>query len=333
MDNRIKTLLKSEIKKVMWLFVLAVAAVYIVSVTGYNMNVLYDYSDLINNSNTLSYISIRGLYPDFSEINLLWLFALVFFQFSSKTNLWYSLPYSKKELHNAKISVGTLFITLVFLYYAAASLSIYNDYKFVYDEILLITDGSFALPDGMDLFLHIVLVYIIYMFNYYILVFLQYKSNHRVTGLVFGGIILLIPAMISNHINMYSHPTLYRYLLIYFSDNMDLLMTQIYGSNYFHITIGNATYFQLPTYIFYSVLAVIFFALASRGNCAEDTGILYNKVYARIFIALITLFFGLFGLELIYIEQIMAKVITFIVFGCTAFVITRVLLKKQGVKL
>ncbi len=333
MDNRIKTLFKSEIKKVIWLFVLTIAAVYIVSVTGYNKDILNDYSTLINNNNTISYIELRGFYPNFSEINLLWLFALVFFQFSSETNLWCSLPYSKKELHYTKIFVGTLFITLVFLYFSASSLSIFNDYRFVYDEILSITDGSLTLPKGFDLFLHIVLVYIIYLFSYYLLIFLQYKTNSKTIGLIFGGLILFTPALISNHINMYAHPTLYRYLLIYFSDNMHSLMTNVYSNEYFHISMGNPTYFELPTYIFYTVLAAIFFVVASRGNSAEDTGILCNKVYGKIFVLLITVFFGLLGLQMIYLESFIAKIITFIVFGGTAFAVTLIILKKQGVKL
>lgn len=333
MDNRTKTLFKFEIKKVIWIFIIAAVIVYITAITSYNSNVLKDYSDLINNSNTLCYVSLRGLYPSFSEINLLWLFALVFFQFSSETNLWHSLPYSQRELNYTKLAVGTLFITLIFLYYTIAELSIYNNYKFIYDELLLLTDDSFALPNGADLFMYTLLVYIIYLFIYYMLVFLQYKSNHRAIGLKFGAAALLIPIMISNQIDMYAHPTLYRYLLIYLDNLNNLLMTNIYSSTYFHISIGNTTYFQPPTYIFYILLTAIFFVLASKGRPYEDTGILSSKAYARIFIGLITVFFGLFGIELIYVNSLLPRALVFAVFGGTAFGITKILLKKQGVKL
>lgn len=332
MDSRIKTLFSSEAKKLIWLFILSIAMVYITSVISYNSGVMGDYNDLINNHNTLSDLSLYGFYPTFDMSNMLWLFLLVFFQFSTNTNLWHSLPYSKKELHYSKIITGTLFITLIFLYYSAMVLSIYNDNKFIYDEISMMTDGSLLFPTGRHIFMHIVLVYLIYLFEYYLLVFLQYISNDRTIGIIFGIAVLTIPTIISDYfIDMGKHPSIYRYLLIYTNDYSHFNLSYIYNSEYFNIHMGNVAYFQTPTYIYYIVLLAAVLFISSKINNSEENGILYKRIYAYGFILSVALTLSYILTNIIFYSEM--QTFMFFVFTIIFVVVTAIWLKKKGVRL
>ncbi len=352
MERRYKNLILWEISKIKWLPIIALAVMYFTSI-AYKENMMLEDCRVLTEGFMNTAWSIELICTGFSAFNIGWVVLLAFCQFNDDANIWYSLPYRKKELHSAKLITGIGFITLMLAIYTVWIIALYHRYIPFMEDIYSLYPFDGKAFSEITIIENMALTWVVLIFIYLVFMFSQYMVNQPVIAAIFGIIILVTPVFIMEMAERYggfNTSGTYRFLyfpLFPFNDTKSAVDDYIIAASWssakqsgtsIEWRIPQGSLFSLLRLVYYTVLSFVMVYVCNKcANSdvrAENGGLLPGKVYGKIFIAVITLFIaGFFGSQFMYSINKWVGILVFLFFGIVTFVIANAILKKQGVLL
>ncbi len=352
MEKRYKNLIFWEISKIKWLPLIAFAVMYFSSI-AFKENAMLEDCRVLTEGYMNTAWSIELICTGFNVLNIGWVALLAFCQFNDDANIWYSLPYKKKELHSAKLITGIGFITLMLAIYTVWMIALYHRYIPFMEDIYNLYPFDGKVFGEITIIENMALTLIVLIFIYLVFMFSQYMVNQPVIAAVFGIIILVTPVFIMEMAERYTglntsgvHRFLY-FPLFPFNGTDSVADNYIIAASWssakqsgtsieWRIAQGNL--FSLLKLVYYTVLSFVMVYVCNK--CAgselraENGGLLPGRIYGKIFIGVITLFTAsFFGSQFMYSINKWVGILVFLFFGIVTFVIANAILKKQGVLL
>lgn len=336
MNTKYKALYKYELKKLSW-FYFALFIFLILYGTMHQNTVSYEICDILANPTNFD-INFRLLEPGFYFLYSAIVFILVYLQFNDGFNkLWHSLPFTNRDVIAVKLVTGvltififTLAVGIIMLYQFKSSADIYRD-----TLLTLNIDPSVISPTFILLIM--AAIFIVYVFMYLFTVLIQYFIGNCLSGICLSVLLLHLPVLAFTAFNFteITDKIMFAIFPHYFCIDNNIYSNYIEYQNIYIYT-GIFDKFSIGAVIYYFILSAIVLLILSKVSVSPkwtEQNSPFTKRWTEIIFKLaFTADFFLAGLAIMYSNNnVVAKLLVSIVFGIIGFIISYVIVKRQGV--
>lgn len=337
MNTKYKALYKYELKKLLW-FYFALFIFLILYGTMHQNAVSYEIGQII--SDTTSYdINFRLLEPGFYFFYSAIVFILVYLQFNDGFNkLWHSLPFTNKDVITVKLITGVLTILVFTLAVGIIMLcQFYSSADIYRDALLTLNIDPSAIAPGF-IILTIFTIFLVYVFIYFFTVLIQYFVGSCISGVCLSVLLLHLPVLTFvafNFVEIRAAKIMFAVFPHYFCIDNNIFYNNI-GLQNWYIYTGIFDKFSIGAVIYYFILSAIVLLILSKVSVSpkwtEQSSPFTKKWTEIIFKLAFTADFFLAGLAIMDSNNnVAAKLLVSIVFGIIGFIISYVIVKRQGV--
>ena len=337
MNTKYKALYKYELKKLLW-FYFALFIFLILYGTMHKNAVSYEIGGILSLRDIYS-INYRLLEPGFYFFYSAIVFILIYLQFNDGFNkLWHSLPFTNKDVIAVKLITGVLTILVFTLAVGIIMLcQFYSSADIYKDTLLTLNIDPSAIAPGF-IILTMFTIFLVYVFIYFFTVLIQYFVGSCISGVCLSVLLLHLPVLTFaafNFVEIRAAKIMFAVFPHYFciDNNFFYNYIEFQGG---HIYTGLFDKFGIGAVIYYFILSAIALLILSKVSVSPkwtEQSSPFTKRWTEIIFKLAFLAdFFLAGLTVMFSgSNTAAKLLVSIVFGAIGFIISYVIVKRQGV--
>lgn len=341
MNNKYKALFKYEFKKLIG-FYFALILFFILYMTMRSNFIETEVHKLLSSSDYFN-IYFRILQPNLFFMYGIFVLVLVYIQFNDGFNkLWHSLPFTNKDVIMVKLITG-VFTILAFVTVVGIGMFVeYFKYAIIYKDTLQVLNIDPSIINTGFIIITLLSVFAVYMFIYFFTVLVQYYIGNCISGICLAVLLLHLPILVISGFDIFYHiPEQLTFIInphYFSSDNNRCDYSGLGASDNLNIFINTGLFnqYSLPAIIYYVILSGIFIVLvlkvATSPKWIEQNSPFSKRLSPIIFKLAFTIDFVMIGIAMVY-DSILSKAILGIVLGIIGYVVSRIIIKRQGVSL